>query len=120
MAQFNTANNTLQSINKTLFEVNMSNNRSLYSADWNMQVAMGKVYGASLVNLYGYQAAVDGTWIPVWENATTYTYPPNGGTTMLLYSSSASDTNVSIFIDGLDSNFASISETLILTNDSLS
>ena len=116
MAQFNSANNTLQSINKTLFEVNMSNNRSLYSADWNMQVAMGKVYGASLVNLYGYQAAVDGTWIPVWENATTYTYPPNGGTTMLLYSSSASDTNVSIFIDGLDSNFASISETLILTN----
>lgn len=116
MAQFNSANNTLQSINKTLFEVNLTNNRSLYSADWNMQVAMGKVYGASLVNLYGYQGSVDGTWIPVWENATTYTYPSDIGEIMTLYSSSASDTNVRVIIDGLDVNYAMQSETLVLTN----
>ena len=116
MAQFNSANNTLQAINKTLFEVNLTNNRSLYSADWNMQVAMGKVYGASLVNLYGYQGSVDGAWIPVWENATTYTYPSASGEIMTLYSSSASDTAVSVFIDGLDANYAIQSETLVLTN----
>lgn len=116
MAQFNSANNTLQSINKTLFEVNMSNNRSLYSADWNMQVAMGKVYGASLVNLYGYQATVDGIWIPVWENNTVYTYPANTGEIMTLYSSSTSDTAVTVIIDGLDANFNIQSETLVLTN----
>ena len=116
MAQWNSANNHLQDYNKTLFEVQMNNNRSLLSADWTMQVAMGKVPGATLVNLYGYQAAVDGTWIPVWENPTTYTYPPISGTTMLLYSSSASDTNVTVFIEGLDTNFAIITETLTLTN----
>lgn len=116
MAQWNSANNTLQAHNKTLFEVSMQNNQSLYSAAWGMQVAMGNVYGASLVNLYGYQPNVDGTWIPVWENPTTYTYPPNSGTTMLLYSSSASDTNVTVFIEGLDTNFAIITETLTLTN----
>lgn len=116
MATFNSANNTLQQGNKTLFEMGMTNNQTIYSADWSMQVARGKIPGVSLVNLYGYQSAVDGTWIPVWENATTYTYPPNGGTTMLLYSSSASDTAVSVFIDGLDSNFDPITETLVLTN----
>lgn len=116
MAQWNSANNTLQAHNKTLFEVALNNNQSGLAADWGLQVARGKVAGASLVNLYGYQASVAGTWIPIWENATTYTYPPNGGTTMLLYSSSASDTDVSILIAGLDANFNAISETLVLTN----
>lgn len=116
MAQWNSANNHLQDFNKTLFEVNMTNNRSIFSADWHDQIAFGRVYGASLVNLYGYQSAVDGTWIPVWENATTYTYPPNGGTTMLLYSSSASDTAVQVLIEGLDANFVAQTEILTLTN----
>lgn len=116
MAQLNTANNTLQDYNKTLIELSVPYNRSIYAADMNQQIAMGKVPGVSLVNLYGYQAAVDGTFIPVWENATTYTYPPDAGTLMLLYSSSASDTNVSVLIEGLDANFVMQSETLVLTN----
>lgn len=116
MAQWNSANNTLQAHNKTLFEVNMQNNQSVLSADWNTQVAMGKVSGVSLVNIYGYQATVDGSFIPVWENPTAYTYPPNGGTTMLLYSSSDSDVGVSVLIDGLDVNFAIQTETVLLTN----
>lgn len=116
MAQWNSANNNLQAHNKTLFEVSMQNNQSILSADWTYQVARGKVDGVTLVNLYGYQANVDGSWIPVWENATALSYPPNGGIQMLLYSSSASDTAVSVLIDGLDTNHAMISETLVLTN----
>lgn len=116
MAQYNSANNSLQGHNKTLFEVNIPNNQSIFSADWNLQVARGKIPGASLVNLYGFQAAVDGTWIPAWENATAYTYPANTGEQMVLYSSSASDTNVTIFIDGLDTNYNVIQESLVLTN----
>jgi len=105
MAQWNSANNHLQQFNKTLFEVNMPNNQGLLAADWNLQVAMGRVSGASLVNLYGYQAAVSNSWVPVWENATAYTYPPDAGTSMLLYSTSTSDNNVTVLIDGLDANF---------------
>ena len=116
MAQWNSANNTLQTHNKTLFEVSMNNNQSILSGDFNLQVARGKVDGVSLVNLYGYQAAVDGSWIPVWENATAYTYPSSSGETMTLYSSSASDTNVTVFIDGLDANYVMQNETLVLTN----
>ena len=116
MAQWNSANNTLQTHNKTLFEVNVPNNQSIFSGDFNLQVARGKVSGVSLVNLYGFQTAVGGTWIPLWENATAYVYPPDAGAIMTLYSSSASDTNVSVFIDGLDVNYAMQSETLVLTN----
>lgn len=89
---------------------------TIQSAGFELQVARGKVPGVSLVNLYGYQAQVDGIYIPVWENATTYTYPADAGEKMVLYSSSASDTNVSVLIDGLDANFAMQSETLVLTN----
>lgn len=116
MAQWDSVSKSLRSQTKTLFEVGLNNNQSILSGDFDLQVARGKVDGVSLVNLYGYQATVDGVFIPVWENATAYTYPPSGGTQMLLYSSSASDTAVSVFIDGLDANFVSISETLVLTN----
>lgn len=116
MAQWNSSNNHLQTHNKTLFEVNMNNNQSILSGDFNLQVARGKVGGVSLINIYGYQAAVDGIYIPVWENATPYTYPADAGEVMTLYSSSASDVNVSVLIDGLDANFAMQSEVLVLTN----
>jgi len=83
--------------------------------DWYMAVARGLIPGATTQNIYGYQAAVDGTAIPLWENATTYTYP-SSASTMTLYSSSASDTAVSILISGLDSSYNPSSETLVLTN----
>jgi hypothetical protein len=116
MAQWDSANKILRPQTKTLFEVDVNNNQSILAGDFNLQVARGKVDGVSLVNLYGYQAAVEETWIPVWENPTTYTYPSASGETMTLYSSSVSDTNVTVVIDGLDTNYVMQSETLILTN----
>lgn len=83
--------------------------------DWYLAVARGQVGGASQVNIYGYQASVSTTMVPIWENVSTYTYPASA-TTMLLYSTSGSDTAVSILINGLDTNYAPISETLVLTN----
>jgi hypothetical protein len=84
-----------------------------------MQVARGLVTGASVVNVYGYQAALPNssgaTYYPVWENTTAYTYPASA-TTMLLWSSSGSDTNVSVLINGLDASYNLLSETLVLTN----
>jgi len=80
-----------------------------------LQVARGQVTGHSLQNIFGYQAALTTTMYPVWENLSAYTYPASA-TTMLLYSSSPSDTNVSVLINGLDANFNPISETLVLTN----
>lgn len=85
------------------------------SQDWYLAVARNQIPGAAQTNIYGYQAAVTTSTIPLWENATTYTYPASAST-MLLYSSSASDTAVSILINGLDTNYDLQSETLVLTN----
>jgi hypothetical protein len=181
MAQYNTANNTLQTHNKTLFETNMiastdgylisntnpfpvsirdavvnitgpvnvtnevevtnsvnspipisanntvnspanpiyvvPNHENPYSADWHLQVARGKVAGISGVSITGYNplVPVSATYIPIWERETTYTYPVTAQQ-MLLYSTSASDTNVTVNIVGLDSNYDVISEDIVLTN----
>lgn len=82
---------------------------------FDLQVARGQVDGHSVVNIYGYQASVGTTFIPVWENTTTYTYPVTA-LQMLVWSTSASDTNEYILVNGLDANYNQISETVILNN----
>jgi len=89
------------------------------AAPWYMQVSRGLVPGCSVVNIYGYQGALPNstgaTFYPVWENTTQYTYPASAAQ-VLLWSSSASDTAVQVLINGLDSGYNAISETLTLTN----
>lgn len=82
---------------------------------YELLVAQGKVLNVSSVNIYGTQASVNSTSIPVWENATAYTYPTSA-IQMTLYSSSASDTALSVRINGLDASYNAIAETLVLTN----
>lgn len=77
-----------------------------------LQIARGQIPGHSTVNIYGYQPTVNNTYIPLWENATAYTYPVSA-TTMHLASSNAGDT-ASILISGLDSSYTPISETKAL------
>lgn len=95
--------------------INESLTRWNKSEPFELQVARGQIRGHQSLNISGYQASVDGAYIPIWENATAYTYPI-AAMQMTLYSSSASDTAVSILISGLDANYDPISETLVLTN----
>lgn len=78
---------------------------------FDLQVARGQVDGHSTVNIYGYQPSVSTTSIPVWENATAYTYPVSAQT-MLLTGTDADTAR--ILISGLDANYAPISETVTL------
>lgn len=84
-------------------------------APYELLVAQGKVTDVTNVNIYGTQASVGGTFIPIWENNTAYTYPVSA-IQMTLYSSSASDTSVVVRINGLDSLYNPITEVLTLTN----
>ena len=45
-----------------------------------LQVARGQITGHSTVNIYGVQASVATSYIPVWENASAYTYPASAAT----------------------------------------
>lgn len=79
--------------------------------DFDLQVARGQIQGHSTLNIYGYQTAIGTSFIPVWENATAYTYP--AAATQMHLAGSNGDT-ASIVIQGLDANYNMISETAVL------
>jgi hypothetical protein len=95
----------------------LTNTESSYSAAWHTQVARGKVSGVTPVSIIGYNPAVpvSASYIPIWEANTVYTYP-TVAQQMRLWSSSGSDTDVTVTIVGLDSNYDIITEDLTLTN----
>jgi hypothetical protein len=81
---------------------------------FDLQVARGQITMHSTVNIYGYQPSVAQTYIPLWENATAYTYPV--AATKMNLAGTAGDT-ASILITGLDSGYNLQSETLVLDGD---
>jgi len=115
MATFNTANNALQSGNKTLFEVAITNNETKYSAPFELAVARGKIPGITGLSISGYYATVDTNWQPIWDIGGAYTYFTSAQV-VRVWSSSASDVNVSITVIGLDSNYNVVSESVLLNN----
>lgn len=78
---------------------------------FDLQVARGQITGHSTVNIYGYQPLVAQTFIPLWENATVYTYPV--AATIMNLAGSSGDT-ASIVITGLDASYVLQSETVVL------
>jgi hypothetical protein len=76
---------------------------------------MGLITGVTGLSISGYNADVGTTFIPLWHNSTVYTYL-NTATQLTVWSSSASDTDVSVLISGLDANYLPITETVVLTN----
>ena len=81
---------------------------------FDLQVSRGQISGHQTLSLFGYQSAVGNTKIPVWENATTYTYITSSSTLTLVSSSASYDTSARVLINGLDANFNPISEILSL------
>lgn len=84
------------------------------SIPFNLEVAMGKVPGVTGLSISGYSASVGTSYIPAWRDGT-YVYFPTAQV-VRIWSASASDTNVSVQINGLDTNYALQSETVVLTN----
>jgi len=81
---------------------------------FDLQVARNQIMGHQTVSIFGYQAAVGNTRIPVWENAAAYTYITSASTLTLVSTSASDNSAARIFISGLDSSFNPISETLAL------
>ena len=77
-----------------------------------LQVARGQITGHEVVNVFGYSTGTPNTgFIAAWENNSAYAFP-TVASTMVVTSSSASDTAVTILIDGLDANYDSITESV--------
>jgi hypothetical protein len=83
-----------------------------------LQVARGQVDGHEPLNVFGYSTATPSSgFIAAWENNTAYVFP-TVASTMVVSSSSASDTAVTILITGLDANYSVISESVTLNGTS--
>lgn len=83
------------------------------SEPFELQVARGLILGHSSINIFAYQPTVSTTFIPIWENASAYIFPP-AATTMTMQSTSALDTAVVVRVFGLDVDFNPITETVAL------
>ena len=95
-------------------ELRVTFGQTLSNANWNLQVAMGQVTGVTGLSISGYNANVGTTYVPLWHG-TTYTYL-NSAIQLTVWSDSASDTNISVLISGLDANYLPITETVVLNN----
>jgi hypothetical protein len=86
---------------------------------FDLQVARGQVDGHTAINIFGFSTAVGSTALgPVWEGLTVsggaYAYPSSAAA-LVLVSDSASDTSaLSIQIQGLDANYAPLTETIAM------
>lgn len=97
-------------------EYNAGGQPVLRTHNFALDVAQGKVPGVTALSISGYSTVIGATFQPAWEDGS-YVYF-NSAQVVRVWSESASDTNVSILINGLDNNYAMISETVVVTNGS--
>ena len=93
----------------------MATNRKLY--DFPIAVASGIDDYNSVVNIFGYNGAATTAFRVLWEKDSDYT-PPSSAQQMQVKSTSGSDT-MNLLIQGLDSNYDALNETVTLTGTSV-
>lgn len=98
--------------------VNQSITRTGRNEPFELQVSRGQITGHSRINLFGNTTVLGSTAFgPLWEGLTgaggNYAYPASA-VTMTLVSSSASDTAVTIRVNGLGADFVLQYEDVVL------
>lgn len=81
--------------------------------DDKLNIARGLTKYSEVVNIFGYNANVATEFIPLWEANTAYPFPTSN-VGMEIKSDDATDTDVTIKIIGLDSNYESLVEVVNL------
>ena len=75
-------------------------------------IAKGNIWNESPVNIFGINRAVGVSYETIWDDSGSYVYP-SSALIMTVVSTSASDT-MDVLIDGLDSNYNVLQETVTL------
>ena len=90
----------------------------LWDEQFNLNVARGKVRGASVRNIFGFNAATTTNMRALWElaNTTAYVFPTSAVNMTVTSSNGAADDGVVVKLIGLDADYNEISETVTLNN----
>ncbi len=83
------------------------------SEPFELQVARGQISAHSIRNIFGTNPAIGTSFITAWENSTTLPFL-SAAQQLSVVSSSASDTAVSILINGLDADYNTQTEVVAL------
>ena len=90
-----------------------------WDEDFLLNVARGKVRGASVRNIFGFNASIGTTMRTVWELSDTIAYVfPTSALPMTIASDigTTADNGVQILISGVDINYEEISEVVTINN----
>jgi hypothetical protein len=101
--------------------VNSTNYNEVSNIPYYLAVAQGLVPNNSQVNIFAFSDNVKtGTPVTLWEltGTTTYAFPTSAVQMTLVSTSASDDTRATILINGLDSNWDQISETIALNGTS--
>jgi hypothetical protein len=93
--------------------INESLTRWNKSEPFELQVARGQIRGHSVVNIFGFNSSVGTNFITPWELNTQYPFL-SAAHNLTLVSTSASDLNRIVIIQGLDINYNAISESIVI------
>ncbi len=79
-----------------------------------LQVSRGLVPGHKRVFKFGYNGEIQNIEETIWDVGGLYVYPSSAVTMTATSASGATDENVQVTIEGLDTNYAELSETVTL------
>ena len=88
----------------------------LWDEQFNLNVARGKVRGAKVVNIFGFNDSTTTNMRALWElaNTTDYVFPASA--LNMTVTSDAADDGKTMLIVGLDANYEEIQELVTLNN----
>ena len=79
-----------------------------------VDIAKGRVLGTSHINKFGYSEDVGSSFSTIWDGSNVYTYITTAGTATVTSGTPASDDGGTVLVQGLDSSFNPVEETLTI------
>jgi hypothetical protein len=79
-----------------------------------LQVSRGEISGHKRVFKFGYNGEIQNSEETIWDVGGLYAYPSSAVAMTATSSSGATDENVEVTIQGVDTNYAELSETVTL------
>ena len=76
-------------------------------------IAQGLVSGTSSINKFGYRESIPSSYQTIWDGTADYAYAA-AGTVLAVADNTGSDNNGTVEVQGLDQNYALITETLTI------